>query len=119
MMISNILQMPTQDELSDREFDRTGSTDWTRALDEAELIGREAFGRLRGPAELRDRVERLDRQVCRLQTWRADDCETIIDIKGAGNCIIKMPLSSAASFLRELVAGMPKPRPRTILRLVE
>ena len=118
-MISNILQMPTQDELSDREFDRIGSTDWTRSLDEAELIGQEAFGRLRGPAELAERVERLDRQVRRLQTWRADDCETIIDLKGAGDLIIKMPLSIAASFLRELVADMPTPRPRTVLRIVE
>ena len=118
-MNATLIAFPDNIGRSDREFDRIGSTDWTRALDEAELRGQEAFGRLRGPAELAERVERLDRQVRRLQTWRADDCETIIDLKGAGDLIIKMPLSIAASFLRELVADVPTPRPRTVLRIVE
>lgn len=112
-MNSNICNIPSQSDRSDTEFDRTGSSAFLRAGDEAAAIWDD---KLSGAdrASLSDRVERLHAQVRWLETWRYDDCQDLLRI---GSCW--MPLSIAPEFLRALVDAMPEPRARPILRLVQ
>ena len=111
-MNATLIAFPDDMDRSDREFDRTGSTDFSRAGDEATALYDDMLaGELR--ASLLGRVERLTLQVAWLETWRSRDCE---DLRRVGSCW--MSLSLAPRFLRDAVEAMPKPRPRTILRLV-
>lgn len=107
-----LIAFPDNMDRSDHEFDRIGSTDFTRAGDEATAI----YDDMRSGADhgsLVQRVARLTLQVSWLETWRYDSCQDLI---GVGGC--SMPLSLAPHFLREAVAAMPKPGARSILRLV-
>ena len=111
-MTVTLIAFPDNMARSDREFERIGTTDLTRAGDEATAI----YDDMRSGADhasLLERIERLAHLVSWLESWRFDNCQDLI---GVGPC--QMPLSLAPSFLRAAVAGMPSPRARPSLRIV-
>ncbi len=112
-MTVTLIAFPDNMTRSDREFDRIGSTDFTRAVDEATSI----YDDMRSGADyasLLQRIARLDHLVSWLESWRFDNCQDLISVGPS-----QMPLSLAPSFLRAAVGGIPSPRARPSLRIVK
>ena len=79
-MTATIIAFPDALERSDREFARTGSTPWLRAIDEAQVIGRTISLGGCDPAVAVARIDELARQLASLE-WRRDDLDSIIRIE--------------------------------------
>lgn len=104
-MPATLIDFPTAHDRSDREFLRTGSTAWTRALDEAEAIG----GAMENPSavrlEISDRIDRLEVVIRQLTTWRDDEMDTEVELPLFGQHAT-IPLRQAPHFLQSMLRAM-------------
>ena len=100
-MAATIIAFPDIHERNDREFDRTGSTSYIRAIDEAHELGGMRTGQsLDRPAYLK-RVAALEVIITGLATWRAVDDILPIELSGGGE--VRIRIRDVASFLRNMI----------------
>jgi len=101
-MTASIIAFPDIHERNDREFDRTGSTSYTRAVDEGhELGGMPTDTSLDRPAYLR-RVDALNVVVTGLATWR-DEVDWTLPIRLFSGALVQVTLRDAPRFLYGLI----------------
>lgn len=69
-MTAAIIPFPTMHERNDREFERTGETSYTRAVDEAHELARLFDDGSSCQSALANRLLALDAAILGLATWR-------------------------------------------------
>lgn len=100
-MAATIITFPDIHERNDREFDRTGSTPYIRAIDEAHELGGMRTGQFLDRTAYLKRVDALDATITGFATWRG--VEDILPIELCGGEEVHISLRDVASFLRSMI----------------
>lgn len=100
-MAATIITFPDIHERNDREFDRTGSTPYIRAIDEAHDLGGMAMEQFLDRPAYRKRLDSLCATITGFAAWR--EVDDILPIELCGGEEVHIRLRDVASFLRTVI----------------
>lgn len=101
-MTASIIAFPDIHERNNREFDRTGSTTYTRAVEEAHDLGGLPHTNPTDRPVLLERIAALGIAITGLATWR-DEVDWVLPIELHCGRLEHVSLRDAPRFLRALI----------------
>ena len=107
-MTATIIEFPSMHERNDREFERTGSTSYTRAVEEAHTLGGLVNQRVLNRAVFLKRVDALEAATIGLAAWR-EEVDAIILIEMLPGAWAPTTLRALPKLLRDRISGRGRP----------
>ena len=102
---ATIINFPSMHERNDREFQRTGSTTYTRAVEEAHTLGSLSNQRALGRPAVLLRADALEITIRGLATWR-EEVRSIIPIELLPGVLAHISLQDVPRFLRGTLSAL-------------